>query len=63
MSKRFFGDIARIAYRGPDSTEPLAFRYYDADEVVLGKRLAEHLRFAVCYWHTFVWTGGDAFGG
>lgn len=63
MSTGFFGDIARIGYEGPDSTNPLAFRHYNPDEVVLGKRLEDHLRFAVCYWHNFVWPGLDPFGG
>jgi xylose isomerase len=63
MSTGFFGDIGKIEYEGPQSTNPLAFRWYDAGRVVLGKRLEDQLRFAVCYWHTFVWTGGDAFGG
>ncbi|HJR70216.1 MAG TPA: xylose isomerase, partial [Gammaproteobacteria bacterium] len=63
MTTGFFGDIGKIPYEGPESSNPLAFRWYDADRVVLGKRLEDHLRFAVCYWHTFVWTGGDAFGG
>ncbi|HEU4616751.1 MAG TPA: xylose isomerase [Gammaproteobacteria bacterium] len=63
MTTGFFGDVGKIPYEGVESTNPLAFRYYDADRVVLRKRLEDHLRFAVCYWHTFVWTGGDAFGG
>ncbi|MCR9135325.1 MAG: xylose isomerase [Alphaproteobacteria bacterium] len=63
MSTGFFGDIDRIAYEGADSTNPLAFRYYQPDEVVLGKRMEDHLRFAVCYWHNFVWPGLDPFGG
>jgi xylose isomerase len=63
MSTGFFGDIGRVAYEGVESTRPLAFRYYDKDRLVLGKRLEDHLRFAVCYWHTFAWTGGDPFGG
>jgi xylose isomerase len=63
MSSGFFGDIAPIEFEGSDSTNPLAFRHYDADALVSGKRLEDQLRFAVCYWHTFVWTGGDAFGG
>ena len=63
MTTGFFGDIGRIEYQGPESVDPLAFRHYDANEIVMGKRLEEHLRFAVCYWHNFVWTGGDAFGG
>ncbi|KSV72595.1 MULTISPECIES: xylose isomerase [Sinorhizobium/Ensifer group] len=63
MSTGFFGDIAKIKYEGPDSANPLAFRHYNKDEVVLGKRMEDHLRFAVAYWHTFVWPGGDPFGG
>ncbi|MEK8033850.1 xylose isomerase [Ideonella sp. DXS29W] len=60
--KRYFEHIAPITYRGPDATEPLAFRHYDKDRVVLGKRMEDHLRFAVCYWHTFCWNGLDPFG-
>lgn len=63
MSTGFFGDIAKIKYEGPDSTNPLAFRHYQPDEIVLGKRMQDHLRFAVAYWHTFTWPGGDPFGG
>lgn len=63
MSTGFFGDIAKIKYEGPESTNPLAFRHYNPDDVVLGKRMEDHLRFAVAYWHTFVWPGGDPFGG
>lgn len=59
----FFGDTAPIRFEGPDSTNPLAFRYYDAQRVVLGKPLAEHLRFALAYWHSLTWPGGDPFGG
>ncbi len=57
-----FADIPPIRYQGPDAADPLAFRAYDKDRVVLGKPMAEHLRFAVCYWHTFVWNGFDPFG-
>ena len=60
---RFFGDIAQIKYEGPESDNPLAFRHYDKDRVVLGKRMEDLLRFAVCYWHTFNWHGNDPFGG
>jgi xylose isomerase len=63
VSTGFFGDIARVKYEGPESTNPLAYRHYDPDEVVLGKRLEDHLRFAVAYWHSFTWPGGDPFGG
>jgi xylose isomerase len=57
----YFANIPPIRYQGPDATEPLAFRAYDKDRIVLGKPMAEHLRFAVCYWHTFVWNGFDPF--
>ena len=63
MSTGFFADIGPIRYEGPDSTNPLAYRHYNPDEVVLGKRLEDHLRFAVAYWHSFNWEGGDPFGG
>jgi xylose isomerase len=59
----FFGRIAKIEHEGPDSDNPLAYRHYNADEKVLGKRMEDHLRFAVCYWHNFAWTGTDPFGG
>ena len=63
MSTGFFGSTDRIAYAGPDSDDPLAFRFYQPDELVLGKRMEDHLRFAACYWHSFVWPGTDPFGG
>ncbi len=62
MSEEFFPDIGTIAYEGPDSDDPLAFRWYDADRIVAGRRMEDHLRFAVCYWHTFAWDGFDIFG-
>jgi xylose isomerase len=58
----YFAEIPPIRYQGPDSPDPLAFHAYDKDRVVLGKPMAQHLRFAVCYWHTFVWNGFDPFG-
>lgn len=58
----FFPSIEKIPYEGPESTNPLAFRYYDAGRKVLGKTMAEHLRFAVCYWHSFAAPGDDVFG-
>ena len=63
MSTGFFGDIEKIPFEGPDSDNPLAFRFYDPDEIVMGRRLEDHLRFAVCYWHNFAWPGLDPFGG
>jgi xylose isomerase len=59
----FFKGIPAIRYEGPDSTNEFAFRHYDPDEVLLGKRMEDHLRFAVAYWHSFAWPGGDPFGG
>lgn len=57
----FFKGITPLRY-DPSSTD-LAFRHYNPDEVVMGKRMEEHLRFAVAYWHSFAWPGGDPFGG
>lgn len=57
-----FPEIGRIAYEGPKSKNPLAFRWYNADEVVEGKTMRDHLRFSVVYWHTFRGTGSDPFG-
>jgi xylose isomerase len=63
MSEQFFTDVeSPIRYEGPDSDNPLAFRWYDADRVVAGRRMEDHLRFAVCYWHSFAWDGFDIFG-
>ncbi|SEL37639.1 xylose isomerase [Roseateles sp. YR242] len=58
----YFANIDPIRYQGPGTQEALAFRHYDKDRIVLGKRMEEHLRFAVCYWHSFCWTGLDPFG-
>ena len=63
MNEPFFTDVeATIRFEGPDSDNPLAFRWYDKDRVVAGKRMEDHLRFAVCYWHSFAWDGFDVFG-
>jgi xylose isomerase len=58
-----FDDIAPTRFEGKDSDNPLAFRYYEPDRIVLGKRMADQLRIAACYWHNFCWTGLDPFGG
>jgi xylose isomerase len=63
MSTGFFGDIKPIRYEGPEAVSELAYRHYNPDEIVLGKRMEDHLRFAVAYWHSFAWPGGDPFGG
>lgn len=57
-----FESLPQVRYEGPQSTNPLAYRHYDARERVLGKTMEQHLRLAVCYWHTFVWPGNDVFG-
>jgi xylose isomerase len=59
----FFKGIDKIKYEGPESENPLAFRHYDPDEMVMGKRLEDHLRFAVAYWHSFASEARDPFGG
>jgi xylose isomerase len=61
-SKEYFPGIGQIKFEGRDSDNPLAFKWYDENAVVGGKTMKEHLRFAVCYWHTFCGTGGDPFG-
>lgn len=58
----YFATIPQIKYEGPDSKNPLAYQYYDKNRAVMGKTMAEHLRWAVCYWHTFCWPGSDVFG-
>jgi xylose isomerase len=58
----YFGSIAPIPYAGKESQDPLTFKWYDKDRIVAGKRMEDHLRFAVCYWHSFCWNGFDPFG-
>ncbi|SDG23595.1 xylose isomerase [Pelagibacterium luteolum] len=59
----FFKGLSKVKYEGPESSNPLAFRHYNPDEIVMGKRMEDHLRFAIAYWHSFAWEGGDPFGG
>lgn len=61
-SKEFFPGIGKIRYEGPQSDNPLAYKWYDENRIVAGKTMKEFLRFAVCYWHTFCNTGADPFG-
>ena len=63
MTTGFFDGIAPITFEGEGSSNPLAFRHYNPDEEIMGKRMEDHLRFAVAYWHSFAWEGGDPFGG
>ncbi|WP_407390727.1 xylose isomerase [Carnobacterium jeotgali] len=58
----YFPSIDKIKYEGSESTNPFAFRYYNPEEVVLGKTMKEQLRFSVAYWHTFTNDGSDPFG-
>ena len=63
MSEGFFEDVAGpIPFGGLDSTDPLSFKVYEPDRLVLGKRMEDHLRIAVCLWHSFNWPGSDVFG-
>ena len=66
-SGRYFTLKEPVRFAGPkwkpSARRPLAYRWYDPERLVLGKRMADHLRFAVCYWHSFVWQGTDPFGG
>ena len=60
--KEFFKGIGQIKYEGLQSDNPLAFRWYDADKVIAGKTMKDHLRFACAYWHSFCGNGADPFG-
>ena len=62
MSLEFFANVEPIPYEGPTSTNPLAYRWYDADRVVRGRPMRDHLRIAVAWWHAFCGTGTDMFG-
>jgi xylose isomerase len=62
MPQPIFAGIEAIPFKGPDSQDPLSFRFYDKNRVVRGKRMEEQLRVAVCYWHTFCGDGKDPFG-
>ena len=61
--KEYFPGIGKIKFEGTDSYNPLAYRYYDAERVVLGKPMKEWLKFAMAWWHTLCAEGGDQFGG
>ena len=60
--KEYFVGIPKIAYEGPKTKNPLAFRYYNPDEIIAGKTMREHLRFSMAYWHTLCADGTDMFG-
>ena len=59
----YFKNIPKIEYKGKEDNDPLSFKYYNEDQIVLGKSMKEYLRFVICYRHTFTWPGLDPFGG
>jgi xylose isomerase len=63
MADTVFSHFETVKFEGPDSSNPLAYQFYDAERMVLGKPLKDHLRFAVAYWHSLAMTGSDPFGG
>ncbi len=62
-NKEFFPGIGKIKFEGKDSKNPMAFRYYDANKIVMGKKMSEWLKFAMAWWHTLGADGSDQFGG
>ena len=62
MTASYFSAIPAIKFEGADSRNPFAYRWYDKDRMILGKRMEDHLRPAICYWHSFCWDGFDVFG-
>ena len=62
-TKEFFPGIGKIQFEGKESKNPMAFRYYDANKVILGKKMSEWLKFAMAWWHTLCAEGADQFGG
>jgi xylose isomerase len=63
VGEDFFSEVTEpIRFGGLESTDPLAYKVYDPDRLVLGKRMEDHLRVGVCFWHSFAWPGSDMFG-
>ena len=62
-NKEYFPGIGKVAYEGPMSDNPLAFKFYDPQKMIGGKSMKDHLRFAIAYWHSFCGDGSDPFGG
>jgi xylose isomerase len=58
----YFGNVQKIQYEGKQSTNPAAFKFYNPNQIIFGKTMREHLRFAVAYWHSFTANGSDPFG-
>jgi xylose isomerase len=57
-----FADLPKVRFAGAETSDPLSWRFYDKDRLVLGKRMEDHLRWSVAYWHSFAWPGADVFG-
>lgn len=62
-TKEYFPGIGKIKFEGKDSKNPMAFRYYDADKVIMGKKMKDWLKFSMAWWHTLCAEGSDQFGG
>ena len=62
-TKEYFPGIGKIKFEGKDSKNPMAFRYYDAEKVINGRKMKDWLKFAMAWWHTLCAEGGDQFGG
>ena len=62
QTKEVFKAVGKIEFQGPDSDNPLVFRWYDEERIIAGKTMKEHLRFACAYWHSFNGNGADPFG-
>lgn len=62
FSTEYFPSVHECVYAGPDSRDPLTFKQYNPDELILGKKMKDHLRFSMCFWHSFRGTGADPFG-
>ena len=62
MSKEYYKGIGKIKYEGAESDNPLAFKYYDPNKIVAGKKMKDHFKFAIAYWHSFCGVGSDPFG-
>ena len=62
-TKEYFPGIGKIKFEGKESKNPMAFRYYDAEKVIMGKKMKDWVKFAMAWWHTLCAEGGDQFGG
>ena len=61
-TKEYFPGIGKIKFEGKESMNPMAYRYYDAEKVIMGKKMKDWLKFSMAWWHTLCAEGGDQFG-